>query len=313
MRLVAIVAVLACATPALAETKAEALFKKGKKLLAEKQYAEACTAFEKSDKLDPGIGAKLNAARCFEEWGKLSRAYRWYSDAESMAKEAKDDRAAQIRQLIEVLDPEVPRLTITLPEGTDVAKVRVKLDGTALKGSELGSELRVDPGPHEIEYRVNGATRKKTVPLERGGSSEIALELESATAAKPTDASEPDPAAPTTVDEHPGRGRRIAGLAIASAGAIGLGIAGYVTLDARSSYNDALAAHCMGVTNMCNAAGLELTHDARSRANTATVIAILGGVAIAGGVVLYVTAPKRTYIAPSAERSGGGVVFGGTF
>ncbi|MEJ7596485.1 MAG: hypothetical protein WKG01_01140 [Kofleriaceae bacterium] len=309
MKLLAIVAVLACASPALAEPKAEALFKKGKKLLAEKQYSEACAAFENSDKLDPGIGVKLNTARCFEEWGKLSRAYRWYSDAESMAKETKDDRASQIRQLIDVLDPEVPRLTITLPEGADVGKVRVKLDGKALKGSDLGTELRVDPGPHEIEYRVKGAPRKRTVPLERGGSSEIALELEAPTPAE----LEPEPIAAPVADAHPGRGRRIAGVVIASAGVIGVGVAGYVTLDARSSYHDALETHCMGVTNMCNATGLELTQAARSRANTATVIAILGGVAIAGGVVLYVTAPKRTYIAPVPERSGGGVVFGGNF
>ena len=43
-----------------AAAQADQLFKKGKRLLAQKKYPEACAAFEQSDRLDPGIGAKLN-------------------------------------------------------------------------------------------------------------------------------------------------------------------------------------------------------------------------------------------------------------
>jgi len=70
--------------------RADQLFKKGQKLLAEKRYAEACAAFEDSDRLDPEIGAKLNIARCYQEWGKLATAWRWYSEAEQMASKAGD-------------------------------------------------------------------------------------------------------------------------------------------------------------------------------------------------------------------------------
>src|SRR5262245_29900468 len=88
---------VATAAPA---DRAEQLFKKGKKLLSEKKYGEACNAFEQSDQLDPGIGTKLNVARCYQEWGKLATAWRWYSDAEKMATEAKDERASKIHALI---------------------------------------------------------------------------------------------------------------------------------------------------------------------------------------------------------------------
>lgn len=315
MRALAIVVTLLASSPAWAESKAEALFKKGKKLLAEKQYSEACASFEKSDKLDPGIGVKLNTAKCFEEWGKLARAYRWYESAEKMAKESKDDRLAQIRGLIDALDPEVPRLTISLPAGADATAAKVKLDGTALKTAELGTQQLVDPGPHEVEYRSAGKVKKKTVPLERGGASEITLEVEASGKTEP----DPKPLPPTTekpepsVESNPGRTRRIAGLSLAGAGAIAFGVSGYLTLSARSSYKDALTDHCSGVTNMCDPTGLELTRDARSRANTATVIAIIGGAAAIGGVVLYLTAPKGSYIAPTSENGGAGVVLGGSF
>ena len=81
-RAVAVV-VLALASPAVADkrSEADALFKKAKKLHGEKKYADACPMFEKSDALDPGIGAKLNVAKCYEDWGMLARAYRWYTDA----------------------------------------------------------------------------------------------------------------------------------------------------------------------------------------------------------------------------------------
>src|SRR5262252_5703897 len=91
--------------------KADSLFKQGKKLMAEKRYANACAAFEQSFKLDPGIGGELNIAKCYEEWGKLGRALQAYKKAEDMARDAKDPRLAKIHELVEALDPAVPRLT----------------------------------------------------------------------------------------------------------------------------------------------------------------------------------------------------------
>jgi len=96
--LVVTLALCGPATPVRADSgdradRADQLFKRGKKLLSEKKYAEACAAFEDSDRLDPGIGTKLNVARCYQEWGRLATAWRWYSDAEQMAIAGKDDRA----------------------------------------------------------------------------------------------------------------------------------------------------------------------------------------------------------------------------
>jgi hypothetical protein len=325
-----IAVVAAAVAPASAETKADALFKKGKKQLAEKKYAEACATFEKVDNLDPGIGAKLNVARCFEEWGKLARAYRWYADAERMATTTEDKRAPKIKELAEALDADVPRLTIKLPDGSDPAAVAIKLDGAALALDVIGKEQRVDPGPHQIEFLAGTEHKTKTVPLERGGSTEVTLEVPKSTGKpKPTPAIVVSPTRPGDGTPHTqppakrgdaGRTRRIAGLATAGAGVLGMGIAGIVTLGARSSYRRALDEHCMGATDQCDDVGVKLTHDARSRANAATVVTILGVAAVAGGVVLYVTAPKRghreehaRYLAPAIGSDGAAIVFGGGF
>jgi len=318
MRWSALLVVLAVAQPALAETKADALFKKGKQQLAEKKYSLACVTFEKVDRLDPGIGAKLNVAKCYEEWGKLAKAYRWYSDAEKMADESSDKRGPKIKELLEALDSDIPRLTIKLPPKVEPAGLTVKLDGAVVAADAFGSEQRVDPGSHVIEYEANGEKKSKTVPLERGGSTEVTLEIPKRVVKPKVDPIVVIPPKTEPRPEPPSRARLIAGIAIGSAGVAALGVAGYLTLDARGSYNDALATHCMGSTNMCSDEGVRITGDARGRANTATVIAIIGAAAVAGGVVLFVTAPKRrpetmVYLAPAIGSDGGGIVLGGGF
>lgn len=330
MRWLAIAAVLVIAPASAAADKADALFKKGKQLLAKKKYADACPTFEKVDALDPGIGAKLNVARCYQEWGKLGRAHRWYSEAEKMAKEGRDDRAVKIRELIDKIDSDVPRLTIRVSDGADAGAAEIMLDGEKLAAESIGTDLRVDPGPHEIAYVENGEKKTKTVALERGGAREVTLALPKSGVAKggkkpePGPGLGPEPVEPGGKVTSPGRGRRIAGLSLMAVGAVSLGVSGYLTFDARDTYRGALDTHCMGQKDACSDEGLQITQDARSRANLATVFAVAGAVVAAGGLVLYLTSPRSSepenlsrnaqlYLAPSIGAGAGLVVLGGRY
>jgi hypothetical protein len=300
--------------------RADELFKTGKRLLAQNKYAEACTAFEESDRIDPGIGAKLNVARCYQEWGKPATAWRWYRDAEQMATTAGDERTQKIHALIEELETSVPRLTVKAPAGADLAGVVIELDGVALAASALGVERRVDPGPHRVDTIVDGARRSKVVPIERGGSAEVMLELPAQrdNAGPPRAAGSPGIAAAPT--ERPGRTRRIVGLSLTGGGALAMGIAGIVTLRAHSDYEHALTSYCQGVTDMCDDTGLARTHSARDHANSATAVVVIGLAAIGAGLYLYFTAPETQrpaghamYLAPRIDGDGGTVVLGGAF
>lgn len=315
--------VLALAGAAVAD-KADALFKKGRKLLGEKKYAEACKVFEEVDQLDSGIGAKLNVARCYEEWGRLATAYRWYGDAEKMAVDGKDERAGKIKALIEDVDTNVPRVTIKLPEGADVDLIEhLTLDGDKLDVSVLGTEQRVDPGPHVIEYTINGEAKKKMAPVERGGSSEVVLEVPHVVqnGKKVFAAPKPKPAHHDEAVAAPGHTQRLIGVGLVGAGVVSIGVAGVVTLSARGDYKDALDAHCMGSTSMCDAAGLQTTHDARHTANIATLVSVIGVAAVGGGLALYLLAPTHAktidehalYLSPVVGDATGGLVFGGTY
>ncbi len=320
LALAAAVAVTLAPAPAAAD-KADQLFAKGKAQLAKKQYAEACATFEKVDALDPGIGAKVNVARCYQEWGKLARAHRWYADAEKMAVQTRDKRAAKIKELIEALDPDVPRLTIKVSEGADVEAAAITLDGAALAAEDLGREARVDPGPHEIAYVVSGEKKSRTIAIERGGAREVTLELPAGDGAG---ASGSEPGGGST-PPAPGRTRRVIAFALMGAGAASLGAAGYLAIDARGDYRDALTLHCMDARDMCNEDGLRLTRDARGQANLATVITIAGAAAVAGGVALLLTAPssgqpeslsrnpEALYLVPAIGDRAGLLVLGGRY
>lgn len=331
---------LLCGVATANKNRADALFNKGKKLMTEKRYADACEAFEESFKLDRTIGAKLNIAKCYEEWGKIGAAFVAYKQAEKMARDAKDDRADKIKQLIEKLDPEVPRLTIKIPK--DAPKdFKVTMDRQPIK--VLGEAFPVDPGPKTLEWWLgNGPKKQRVIAIERGGESEVSLDMPKRDDKKKPPATEgddgddaPDDATSdaetmitvsTDKPSRPGRNQRIGGIALAGAGVLAIGVSSIMTLSARGKYNDALDMYCGGMKNNCNDMGLAETHDARSTANIATVIFVAGVAAIGGGVALYLLAPDASsgtsetqqaarYLVPTVtpDGAGAGLVFGGRY
>jgi len=169
------------------------------------------------------------------------------------------------------------------------------------------------------------------VPIERGGSSEIVLEMpkKSGTVEAKVEPPKPDkpsdkpdkpdkPAGVVAPPPDPGRTRKLIGLGVGGAGVIAVGVSSYMTLSARSKYNDAIAQHCGGSKTMCDDTGLSITRDARSEANVATVVFAVGAAAVAGGVVLYLTAPKASAehamrIVPVVDARSAQVVLGGSF
>src|SRR5262245_57364431 len=67
---------------------ARVLFAEGRKLLAAKNYAEACPKFEESLRLDSGIGAMYNLADCWEKSGRTASAWAMFLDTAAAARAA---------------------------------------------------------------------------------------------------------------------------------------------------------------------------------------------------------------------------------
>src|SRR5215470_18019771 len=61
---------------------AEQQFVRGRALMKQHKYAEACAAFEQSQRLDPQLGTLFNLADCEVEIGKVASAWKIYRELE---------------------------------------------------------------------------------------------------------------------------------------------------------------------------------------------------------------------------------------
>src|ERR1043166_9179048 len=107
---------IAAAQPSGAQ--AETLFRQGKDLMAKGKTAEACAAFDASQKLDPTISTLLNQAACREKNEQLATAWGLFLEAERQPRTASDAPPQQLHQVAASkaakLEPRLSTLTITV-------------------------------------------------------------------------------------------------------------------------------------------------------------------------------------------------------
>ncbi len=310
--LVGALASAAAADPKADKARADKLFDDGRKYLATKEYALACTAFEQSQAADPAIGTQLNIALCYEQWGHVAAAYRAYVEADRVATAKKDDRAKGAHKKVDELGPKVPRVTLALPPDVD-ASASVSLDGAEVPRDKLGTEQLVEVGPHQVEGRVVGKPAQVT-PFEVAAGQTLRVVV---AVPKPEVVVVPPPPVRLPPPPPPPRphGRLYGGIALTGVGAIAVGVSALVGLGARSAYGDAIAS--CPLLQCTTTAAFDATHDARSRANQMTFVAG-GGVALAAvGVYLIATShgkpPEgtRTALAPLVGPGVVGLAVGG--
>src|SRR5258706_8273705 len=116
----------------------EALFGDGRRLMSQGNYAQACPKFEASLKLDPGVGAMLNLADCYEKNGQTASAWAEFREAGSAARAAgSKDREDLARSRAAALEPKLSRLTIKAGNKA----VQVKRDGSPVEAAALGRAM----------------------------------------------------------------------------------------------------------------------------------------------------------------------------
>jgi tetratricopeptide (TPR) repeat protein len=226
---------LACAASAQVSDEdsqaADRLFTQGRQLMRAKRFAEACEAFERSQKLDPGLGTLLNLGDCYEEVGRFASAWRVFKQAEDQGQKTHDPkRSLEARQRALALEPRLTRLRITAPPST-----RLTLDGVDLPGRER-VEVPVDPGPHDLRAASEGFPDwKAKVEVPAGSLLQHVrvppFELAVATPLPdPRERSRPPAFITQPTQPPPGNGPAIAGTALTVGGAAlaGVGIAGVV-------------------------------------------------------------------------------------
>jgi hypothetical protein len=166
--------------------------------------------------------------------------------------------------------------------GNDLGAVRVTMDGEVLAERLEGMALDVDPGEHSFVFETAGspAVRKTFIisvsQKDRRETITFGPPVSSLGAEMPS----------TEVSSGLGT-QKILALVAEGLGAVGLGVGSAFGVVALSRKNDAESA----CPNLCmDASGVNKWSDAKRAADISTVAFVVGGIALAGGAVLWFTA-----------------------
>jgi len=323
----AILPALAQAQSASQQAAAQQLFEDAKKLMAKGEYPAACQKFADSQKNDPAPGTQFNLANCYEKNGQSASAWATFKSAAAAYRannraewETKArDRAAQ-------LEPKLVKIAIVVPPESNVAGLQVRRDGNVVGASELGTSIPVDPGDHTVEATAPGKKPWKTTAKAASGGGEQRvsvgpLEAEIATIGPVKAPASIDPPITSTSEvpltkSSPQKTIGYVTIGVAAAG-FGVGAAtGVMAMSKNKSSTDA----CPNDGACSNREAVDANKSARDLGTISTVAFIVGGVGLAAGAILVLTAPASAApktggvrIVPSGGPEGAGLTALGVF
>ena len=263
---------------------ADALYQEGRRLAAERRFAEACGRFEGSMSLLPRLGVQLNVAECYERLGKIASAWVAYGEAAALAHRMADTREALAWQRREALEPRLSRLAITVAPGASVADLVVKRDGAEVPRSAFGVGIPVDPGEHIVEA---------TAPDRVGWSARVVVvhEAEIAGVTIPELARTGVAASLAPTPRLGARRPTLATWLVAGTGAASMAAGVVLGVSARSLWRQARPG--CDSSNACSDAALALVERSRRDGNLSSAAFVVGGAALLTSAILYLRSPRE--------------------
>jgi hypothetical protein len=273
---------------------ADAQFKYGLAEMLAGRYATGCPAIETSYRLDPRAGTLFTLAECHRKAGKTASALAGYQQYLAVygqmtpeQKAAQKERAAVATEERAALEPAVPRLIIELPQ-TATPGMIVQRDGATIGGAMMGAALPVDPGEHIVRtVTPDGQQHETRVVLADGEQRTVIAELPAPQAPN----ERPAASAPTAAPGAEVGSRRAWTYSVGAVGVVGLVVAG--TTGALAIAKGSTASNDCNASGVCaTQQGVDAGNAARSLANVATVGCVVGGIALAAAIVLWLTEPS---------------------
>jgi hypothetical protein len=140
--------------------QAEILFRQGKELMATGQIAEACAAFDASQRLDPTAPTLLNQANCREQNHQLATAWGLFLEAERRTRGAPDKASRQMhataRTRITQIEPRLSTLRIAVAATSQLDGLQLTRDGELLDRATWNRALPIDGGTHRLTAHAPG-------------------------------------------------------------------------------------------------------------------------------------------------------------
>lgn len=284
-------------------SSADADVREAKLLMEQNRYNDACPKIAESHRREPTGEKIFELGRCHYEQGRLATAYYELREALDIAKrDGRYDRAKPAQAMLDEIEPKLPKLNVTVAfKASSLPGFEIKRDGMVIRPQEWGMNIPADPGVHTILASAPGyEPMLKTVALQADGSvEEISVDGLEPEGMKPKAALKvlPPPVRPEA-DRARSSGaiQRTAGLIFGGVGVGAIGAGALLGLRASALQTES-DAHCKG--SLCNPEGREMRNSAEQLGTGSTLMLIGGGVAAAGGLMLFLTAPTS----PSQERA----------
>jgi hypothetical protein len=307
------------------EEAAELRFQEALALMKAGSFAAACPKLVESQRFDPAVGTLLYLGECYDRNGQTALAWATFmAAAESARRDNQPDREKTALDRANDLIARVSKLTIQVPPEARVAGLQVKLDGAVVSESNWGVATALDPGDHSIEAtapgRIPWSSKVTMSPRRTQNVLEVpvlAPETPGASAPPPMSVQTPVPPKPTRTDwtllpqrapetdsgTHDGSTQRLVGIAAGGVGVAGFAVGAIFGFVAKSKESDSLN-HCLANDNTsCTHEGVVMINDAKRDATIANVGFVIGGLGLATGAVLYLTAPKSSSSRPAVQTS----------
>lgn len=295
-------ALVASSAPAFAQGSAEAaeLFKQGRAALEQKDYVTACTKLAESNRIERAVGTLISLAQCHEGQNKLAAARQYWQEAGDLADAVQDRlaRGAPAREKVAELDKKIGRVTVKPAPGAP-AGMSVKRDDVVLTSASFGGALPIDVGRHTFVVSAEGL-EPKTFDLEIAAGESKDLVIETGPALPPPPPPVTPPPSEGSTSPSSSSSMKTAGFIVGGVGILGLGLGTIFGLSAKSNWDDAQSACRPGACGPGSEAQ-NLKDSASSSGTLSTIAFVVGGAALATGIVLLVVAPPSRSSSTSAR------------
>jgi hypothetical protein len=282
-------------------------------LLALALLTALCTTSRPARAADPTLTECLSANESAIKLLRVEHKLRQARDrtlvcgASSCPGEVRDACQKRLAQI----DAAMSKIVFVAKDGTghDVTAVRVSMDGETIADHLDGTALAVEPGYHWFTFQAAGQPLLELQFVIREGDKDrrerITFASPPASAAPqtpPEPPSEVTPNPPPPLEAAPAPSpaasrQRFVGIGLGAGGTIGLalgGIFGGIAAADWSSAKTFCASRPVSCTTSASSPGFNDEGSAKTAAAVSTVGFIAGGVLVAGGVVVYLTAPKKS-------------------
>lgn len=265
-----------------ATAQAEQLFRDGKRLMAEGNFADACEAFAGSMRKDPAVSTLLNLADCREKNQQYASAWAYFLDAarQTNGNPAIEAMYTTAQRRAATLEARLSYLIINVPDEARVEGLTITRNGVPVDTAEWNRDIPVDGGRYVIAGKAPAYEAWSTTVDVANAKDKKSVNVPRFRAAVAASVGATPSHKPPALHSAGGAGRRVAAVTLWGVGTVAISAGVTFEVLARGTYADAKV-------DTSNVRRHALTSDANRQRHYGIAADVAGVVSIAVGAYLW--------------------------